>query len=269
MGRDDSRAAAKAMAIADMRDKVAKHGWGVVGVFPTPGDPGPGFAYTVGLSEKGLPELVMYGLPTEVAHDIVNMVAKSMVDKESAPPVGEPIYGVASAPLMPIGLKDATDLSMVCSLYGSVASAIQLVWPDKAGAWPWDEHYSISADKQPILGYPPQSAGTAMRADRIDIADVASLAELLADQSKQELSLDGVDARHDNTVRAGWAARALVAYATHLGRGHLGDEPETVLADLLSDLHHLADALGVAWIAAAARAERYYGEEIAGGGEGP
>ena len=49
---------------------VAEHGWAVQGVFPRADDPDPGppFAYTVGLSGPrfGHPEFVVFGLAAEV-----------------------------------------------------------------------------------------------------------------------------------------------------------------------------------------------------------
>src|SRR6185295_8302185 len=54
----------RAAVLDDTRAKIAAHGWTVIGGFPTPEDPGPSFAYTVGLSGKGLPEVAIYGLHT-------------------------------------------------------------------------------------------------------------------------------------------------------------------------------------------------------------
>jgi hypothetical protein len=51
----------------------------------------------------------------------------------------------------------------------------------------------------------------------------------------------GAETRHDNTVRASFAAVALVAYTARRG----SDVLETDFSDLLADLRHLADALGI------------------------
>lgn len=48
----------------------------------------------------------------------------------------------------------------------------------------------------------------------------------------------------DNEYRADKAADALAAYVA--GRYPVGEEPVTVLGDLLSDLRHLADRYGIA-----------------------
>lgn len=50
---------------------------------------------------------------------------------------------------------------------------------------------------------------------------------------------------HDNGVRAVRAADGMIAYARRCGTGT--EELPTVFADLRSDAHHLADALGVDW----------------------
>lgn len=103
------------------------------------------------------------------------------------------------------------------------------------------------------------------RAQRIPVASAAELSEWIADQPKRTaLSSNDVDHQLDNNIRAGWGARALVAYAEHLGGKNLTEEVETAASDLLSDLRHLLDALGVDWQAALSAAEGYYRAEILG-----
>jgi hypothetical protein len=68
---------------------------------------------------------------------------------------------------------------------------------------------------------------------------------------------------HDNTRRAGFAVSALEAYADRVGG--LASEPvEQHMRDLLGDLHHLANALGVDFRAMLDRAEDTYQEEANG-----
>ncbi len=62
---------------------------------------------------------------------------------------------------------------------------------------------------------------------------------------------------HDNGVRAVRAADAMIAYARRCGTGT--EELPTVFADFLSDVHHLADALGVEHLAT--EAQRRSGDE--------
>lgn len=55
-----------------------------------------------------------------------------------------------------------------------------------------------------------------------------------------------------------------MAYAQHLGGSSLTEDAATAATDLLSDLRHLFDALGVDWEQAVASAEGYYRDEIFG-----
>jgi hypothetical protein len=71
------------------------------------------------------------------------------------------------------------------------------------------------------------------------------------------------DISHDNTRRAGFALDALQAYADCTGG--LASEPvEAKLTDLLGDLKHLADALGVDFSYLAGQAARHYDPETRG-----
>jgi hypothetical protein len=63
----------------------------------------------------------------------------------------------------------------------------------------------------------------------------------------------------DNDVRA---ARALIAYSSHLGKERLVEGLGTVVSDLLGDLRHLFDALDVDWEATAESALEHYRGEI-------
>jgi hypothetical protein len=75
-------------------------------------------------------------------------------------------------------------------------------------------------------------------------------------------SIDGADPQADNDARASFGARAL---ATHAGLTGNGGEPlATALSDLLGDLRHLADALGVDYDDADATADMHYCAEIHG-----
>ena len=82
--------------------------------------------------------------------------------------------------------------------------------------------------------------------NRLAVTTAQELAELVREQPRQStLTREGTDPQRDNDIRAGWAARALVAYAQHLGNASLTEEAETAATDLLSDLRHMFDALGI------------------------
>ena len=66
----------------------------------------------------------------------------------------------------------------------------------------------------------------------------------------------------DNTARAGFAARALARFGEIVAPG--GEEPETLLTDLIADLMHFADAAGLDFGECAMRGERHYACELTG-----
>ncbi|MGW4527813.1 hypothetical protein [Amycolatopsis sp. NPDC004378] len=74
------------------------------------------------------------------------------------------------------------------------------------------------------------------------------------------------DDRHDNGRRAGFAALAVFAYAHRVGAiNDVNDEdPETVISDLLGDLRHLADSLGLDFAELDRRGRGHYEPELYG-----
>ncbi len=65
--------------------------------------------------------------------------------------------------------------------------------------------------------------------------------------------------QHNNTRRAGWALSALLAFQDEVGR-----DDESAVADLLCDLMHFCDAVGVTFAVELARGERHHDEEVRG-----
>lgn len=68
------------------------------------------------------------------------------------------------------------------------------------------------------------------------------------------------DPQGDNNARAAYGAVALSAFIRHVG----SDVPETEFADLLADLMHLADSMGIDFDSALATAGRNHREELRG-----
>jgi hypothetical protein len=70
------------------------------------------------------------------------------------------------------------------------------------------------------------------------------------------------DTRQDNLRRAGWAATAVVAFAARCSGPH---EPlDEVVSDLIGDLMHLADAIGLSYAELESRGRRHYLAELGG-----
>ena len=85
----------------------------------------------------------------------------------------------------------------------------------------------------------------------------------LKGHDRARLSTDG-NAVHDNTARATWAAQGLVAFAERTNMVEAGEDIQTALADLLADLRHLCDAVGVDWELADSKGCTMYNDEISG-----
>lgn len=143
-------------------DAIARHGWMVQSVFPTSEVPGHHFSYTIGLHDKGAPELLAIGLPGDVAQQLLNDVAKLMLDH------------AAQAKPLPVGLVQHPRWPMPFYILPTPAEAVsdwatgalnrshgqaqfrQICWPDKAGRFPWDSACEQAFNEaQPVLGEPP------------------------------------------------------------------------------------------------------------------
>ncbi len=109
-------------------------------------------AYTAGLTAHGLPELVVTGLCTHQAHDLLQGVAESAVGEEpwqSATVVvgaGKLIWEIVA-----VAVPDA-HLSVANDLYGPGVTALQFVHMDARGHSPWHPGYRRGRYPQPVLG---------------------------------------------------------------------------------------------------------------------
>ena len=253
----------RAGVVEDTRASIAKYGWTVIGVFPTSDDEGVPFAYTVGLSAKHLPELAVYGLPLPVGQQVLNMVSRKMIEAGAPVVSGQRIEDVLAVDtgLVAVEMTRTDDLTMVRQVYWSVRPAVQLCWPDLDGLFPWERGSTTGDDDQPVYGVAP-SGRQVYRATRLPVECAQELANLVADVPRGSLTM--VDPQADNDVRARWGARALVGYATHLGGASLSSELETSVTDMLADVRHLFDALGLDWHDALSTVDRNYRAEILG-----
>jgi hypothetical protein len=138
-----------------LQSMIDEHGWAVVGVFPTASDDGVPFSYTVGLTDKGLPELAVYGLDPVNGGTILNAVAQRMIDHGEVRG-GERIDGELAngLQLAVIDMGDTAELTAVRRFYGAVLAARQIVWPDPHGRMPW-EGWSCPNEAQPLNNDPP------------------------------------------------------------------------------------------------------------------
>lgn len=155
------RARSAALEPADLKllDDVEQFGVHIVHV-PEDGD-GPGFSFTVGLWHSfEQPEVVVFGLGEDIAHELLNAIADEAADgtrflagsRHDDVLVGYPVRFVA----VPEGRYDEFLGAAVWAYEHADFPAVQLVWPDKQGRWPWEPGVREGfAAAQPVLGRNP------------------------------------------------------------------------------------------------------------------
>lgn len=137
-----------------LRVAMRESGWAVQYV-ERPRNP---FAYTVGLHDCGLPELLITGVSAQRATRLLNEVAADMMGGRTLTP-GQKI-AVRSGPLVEIVEVANPDahLQWAVAFGGPEVRALQLVWADARGRWPWAAAFSDGRARQPVLGVRAQNA---------------------------------------------------------------------------------------------------------------
>ena len=136
---------------------IAQHG---MAVNPVMGNPP--FAYSVGQHAKGLPELIVFGIPPAFAAPLLYQMAAHLEAEHAAGRTVGPGnvdlegYQLPTA-LIEVPVEAARQYATVADEFSEgQATYLQAVWPDRAGLFPWqpgfDTNYSA---QQPIIGTPP------------------------------------------------------------------------------------------------------------------
>jgi hypothetical protein len=142
----------------EMRALVDEHGWAVQYVPAT--HETPPYAYTVGLAAAGERELLVYGLPRDVSHRLcTEAVARQRAEEGLEPhrPYDGLLSGFAAVFLPVPDARNVDEFAMVRRLWrGRDFRALQLVWPDSQGRFPWDPACDAGVvSAQPLRGEPP------------------------------------------------------------------------------------------------------------------
>ena len=131
---------------------IEQYGWAVQTV---QGDRlHPPWAYTVGLHLHGLPELVVTGMAARPATDLLNDLAEHHVHHTGGPPVPGievPLRGGPLIEFVELPHPDA-HLYTAVRLLGPGIRAVQIVWADDRGRWPWERGFRGRRGGQPVLG---------------------------------------------------------------------------------------------------------------------
>lgn len=129
-----------------LKKKIKEHGWVV---FPTKDEDGARFAYTVGLTVIGLPELLITGnLDFELHEQLLNDAAQEHLRKTLEP--GDLVTDIASVIFKVAQCGPDAPVQQARNLYGDRVTALQLIWPDKNGAYPGTFRWSLKPEDQPL-----------------------------------------------------------------------------------------------------------------------
>lgn len=136
--------------LAHLRELLQRHCWIVQGV-QRERSRAP-YAYTVGLIAHGRPELVVTGLPYDRAADLLNGVAEHLLHA-AAPRAGEvlPLRGGPVIEIVQVA-EPGVHLPVAAAINGAGFTALQLVYADDRGHWPWDAGFRGGRGGQPVLG---------------------------------------------------------------------------------------------------------------------
>lgn len=109
------------------------------------------FSYTIGLTAHGLPELIVLGRRDDEATRLLQLWGEYVLDMRLVLP-GETLR-TGPFLLEAVEVERPEDhLLMADSIFGPAVRALQLVWADDRGRWPWDPGHRARRSGQPVLG---------------------------------------------------------------------------------------------------------------------
>lgn len=128
-----------------------EHGWLVLNIEPAT-DAGALCAFTVGLTARGLPELIVYSLAPVTAAHMLNDIASRMLAGEQFAD-GQVIPGLVEGDFCLYDTTHLVDpLGGAFTLYGEQNVRVrQLVVPDMANRLPWQCGYTLPRWAHPVL----------------------------------------------------------------------------------------------------------------------
>lgn len=113
------------------------------------------FAYTVGLTAHGHPELLIFGLPSHIAQEVLNSLALPVVrdGHRVEPGVRRDVFacGVPATIIDTNPALAADYVTVPRSLYGvEQVPVLQVCYPDSNGRWQWQDGSHLR--RVPLLG---------------------------------------------------------------------------------------------------------------------
>jgi hypothetical protein len=128
---------------------IARYGWAVTMVEPTPTEPCTPFAYTVGLTAHGQPELVIAGLDPLIAQALLGDLAARVLKHDLQLTHGQHLHDLIAgydAVLVDGPITDDLYPGTGIGRYGADHVRLrQIVWPDRNGRFPWNPRLRLPA----------------------------------------------------------------------------------------------------------------------------
>lgn len=148
----------RAAQLAYVRGVLEEHPWVVIGVERD--GYRPPYSYTVGLTGLDRPELLITGLSKERAAKVLIAAADLVLDT-GVPAAGARVRLPGKRPGEIVQVAEpSVHLGIATDLFGTErVTALQLVYADVRGRWPWDKNFHNGRAGQPVLG--PRSRATA------------------------------------------------------------------------------------------------------------
>jgi hypothetical protein len=138
-------------ALTDIRDVVVRHGWAIRHVLADTATENAAFSYTVGLTSRGWPELIVTGLPSTVADMFIRNAVDVQVEKGPFRSGDRTDVLTEAGDVVFLSADDVSGMTATTEIVRTF-TALQLVWPDSAGHLPWEGDYRNSRTSQPLLG---------------------------------------------------------------------------------------------------------------------
>lgn len=145
-------------ALDEHRRLIDEQGWSVVSVGGA-GRRALPFSHTVGLTRLGHPELLVSGRGPAEARYLLDVLGDEVLAGRRFH-VGDALRRDPWAPLRLLRVTSPDALVVAQAVAGSDAAvpALQVVWCDDAGRWPWDPERPAGAADQQLFARAPKIA---------------------------------------------------------------------------------------------------------------
>jgi hypothetical protein len=138
--------------LAKCRADVQKYGWHCLHVYPSIGEEGVGFSYTIGLNETlSHPDIAIFGLDRSKSHQILGDCVETIRSGGSLP-LNVPVPGVLAngievtfRPVNPERLDRCFGTALRYYAKKPV-EVIVLFWPNKNGQFPWQASSALQEE---------------------------------------------------------------------------------------------------------------------------